>query len=92
MLYYKVYLQEDYEIDTINVTLSFDCQACQVPGHVGINRELAVSGGETIAYGQISLADYSTESNIPMTLTINSVSGPNGVMEVNSYTTFRIGR
>ena len=92
MLYYKVYLQEGYEIDTVNVTLSFDCQACKVPGHVGINRELSVSEGNTIIYDQISLADYSTERNIPMTLNINNVSGPNGKIDVNSYTTFRIGR
>ncbi len=92
MLYYKVYLQEGYEIDTVDVTLSFDCQACQVPGHVGINRQLSVNSGDTIIYDQISLADYSTESNIPMTLTINSVNGPHGEIAVGSYTTFRIGR
>ena len=88
-LYYKVYLQEDYEINNINVKLTVDCQECNFSGYTDT---LLVDEGSTIAYGEISLSEYSFDKNTQMTLSIDSVNGPNGQIAIDSYTTFRIGR
>ena len=88
-LYYKVYLQEGYEINNINIRLASDCHECNFNGYTDT---ISVGEGSTVVYGEIPLAGYSFGKNTQMTLSIDSVSGPNGEIAIGSYTTFRIGR
>ena len=91
-LYYKIYLQEDYEINTVDVTLSFECAKCNELGYVGINKEVVVQKDSNVILDEFSLAGYDISNKTLLRLDINSVNGPNGVIDVNSYTTFRLGR
>ncbi len=84
-LYYKVYLQEDYPIDTMNVTLSIDDVVIATDTISGIG------GSPSSIPREIYLGDYEI-SNKQVTLEIIDVTGPDGAINVGSYTTFRLGR
>ena len=91
-LYYKVYLQEGYKIDSINVTLSFECPNCNELGYVSIPKTISVNDNTSVIYDEFSLSNYDIGNNTLMRLDINSVDGANGNVPIDSYTTFRLGR
>ena len=89
---YKIYLQDDYPISEINVSLSFECPQCNENGYVYIYEDIPITGNGTIIGGTFPLNGYSISAGTLMRLDINNVVGPDGRVDVDSYTTFRFGR
>lgn len=97
-LTYRVYLQEGYSIDKVNVSLSFKNRVRdEETDEVSLEDEkitgTAMVGGNTkYVDGTIKLDGYDIDKNSVLTLNIDSVSGNYGLLEINDTYTFRLGR
>lgn len=93
---YKVYLQDGYPINKINVTLSFKYREIDEEDNVIIKdkeltKEIDVSNNTKVITDSFSIKGYDIVSNSIMKININSVTSTEGTININSYTTFRIG-
>ena len=93
---YKVYLQDGYPINKINVTLSFKYREIDEDDNIIIKdkeltKEIDVNNNTKVITDSFSIRGYDIVSNSNMRININSVSSTDGTININSYTTFRIG-
>ena len=87
-LTYKVNLQEGYVINKVNVTLSFNYNNETVK----LNSSVDVASGDKSVIGSFDITNYDIDKNTLLTLTIESVEGTNGTLNIGSVYTFRLGR
>ena len=95
---YIVNLQDGYNIDKIEVTLQFKHRVVSLEtGSSYIESalmrdflEVPENGAKSIT-GTFDLSDYYIDNNELVTLKIVNVSGVNGVLDINSSSSFRIG-
>lgn len=87
---FKVYLQEGYQIEHVMVTPTIiNGDNYQVLDQLVLD----VNALDKVVKGNFSIAGYDIDSNTSILLNIDSVSGPNGILDdINSYITFRIVR
>lgn len=97
-LTYKVNLQDNYPITSVNVNLSFDYEEMD-PETGEINIKQASIDGTTLVnnnissvYGDIDISGYNINQNTLLKLTIKSVETPNGQLQINVTDTFGFGR
>ena len=93
---YKVYLQNGYPIDKINVSYSFSYNDVDDEGEPTIKnktltREIAVSSGSKVVTDSFSIKDYDLVNNSIVRINVDSVSSGDKTIAINSYTTFKIG-
>lgn len=95
-LEYKVYLQSNYKINSVKVSLTFDgidknvddkVKSITLPSVV-----LPVTEGDKVLRGTFKIDPnrYSVVNNSLFTLNVDSVTGDNGTIIINSYDTFRL--
>lgn len=95
-LEYKVYLQSNYKISNVNVSLSFDGVDKNINDDVRRislpTVTLPVSEGDKVLRGTFSIDPnrYSVINNSLFKLNVDSVTGDNGTIIINSYDTFRL--
>ena len=98
LLTYRVYLQEGYSINKVNVSLSFKYivrneetdEASLMNGKV--NSTIQVVNNSKYIDGVIDLSNYDIDKNSILTLNIDSIESNSGILDINSSYTFRIGR
>lgn len=96
-LTYRVYLQEGYSIDKVNVSLSFKYRIRDMEtGEENLKDktlyDTAILNGNTkYVDGTIKLDDYDIDKYSTVTLNIDSVEGVNEKLDINSAYTFRLG-
>ena len=97
-LTYRVYLQEGYAIDTVNVSLSFKHRVRdEETNEVSIsNGKLYSSVGVSNIYkyvdGVINLDGYDIDKSSVLILNVDSVSSNGNKLDINESYTFRLGR
>ena len=91
---YKIYLQEGYPINRLNMSYSFNYYDYDgdVPSIKSktITKEVYVTGGNVIT-DSFSIGDYNIVNNSLVKINIDSVSSGDKTTRIDSYTTFRIG-
>ena len=98
LLTYRVYLQEGYSINKINVSLSFKNRIVDSEtGNVTLSDQklyssVSVNGNLRYVDGTIDLKNYIIDKNNMITLSVDSVSGSNGNLNIGSVYTFRLER
>lgn len=98
LLTYRVYLQEGYSINKVNVSLSFKHivrneetdESSLIDGKV--NSTIQVVNNSKYIDGVIDLSGYDIDKNSILTLNIDSIESNSGILDINSSYTFRIGR
>jgi len=97
-LTYKVNLQEGYNIDKVNVGLSFsydytDPETTEtVVKKVSLDGVVNVNGNDKSVLGTFDISGYNIDKDTLLKLNIVSVEGTNGVLKIDSSYTFRFGR
>lgn len=95
-LSYKVYLQSGYSINQVNVTLSFDYRDNSldevVIKYIDIPTTLNVNTYDSVVIGTFDISGYDIANDTLLRLNIDSVNGVNGLLDINRYQTFRLGR
>ena len=97
-LTYRVYLQEGYSIDKVNVSLLFKDRIINAEtGDVTLNdaqltSSAAVSGNVKYVDGTIDLKNHVIDKDSLVTLRIDSVSTGGSELNIGSTYTFRLGR
>ena len=100
MLEYKVYLQQGYKVNSVKVTLSFDGMIKNGEETSEIQRiylpeqTLTVQEGDRVLRASIYIdpSKYVVADNSLFRLNIDSVTGTDGTIKIDSYDTFRLGR
>lgn len=98
LLTYRVYLQDGYAINRVNVSLLFKNRVTNTETGAVVLRDerltssVSVNGNPRYVDGTINLKDYVVDKDSLVTLRIDSVSGPNGNLNIGSTYTFRLGR
>lgn len=95
MLDYRIYLQSGYNINTIKVTLSFDyIDNSNEVRRASITKEYSVKETDKVLKlsTYIDPLEYDIVPNTLFRLNIDSVTGNDGEIVINSYDTFRLGR
>ena len=96
---YKVYLQEGYNISKINMSFSFKYNDTDEDGNPVVRnktlyKELIVNGGDKVALDLsegFSFSGYDIVPNSLARISVDSVVGSNGTIEIGSYFPFEIG-
>ena len=97
-LTYRVYLQEGYLINKVNVSLSFKHRVRdEETEEVNLFDEtlsgsVQVNGNLKYIDGIIKLEGYDIDKDSVLTLKIDNVESSNGKLDINSTYTFRLGR
>ena len=99
-LEYKVYLQSNYKINSVNVSLSFDGMYKNGNTLSDVKRislgpmQLSVNKGDKVLIGTFTIdpEKYRVANDSLFKLNIDSVEGDNGTIIINSYDTFRLNR
>ena len=96
-LTYKVTLPSDYKVNEVNVELSFkyrqyndDGDFTIEPGHK--TDKINVTTSDNIVYGYIDLSDYNIDRDNSLRLTITSVKGNEGTLNINKSYSFKFAR
>lgn len=96
-LTYRVYLQEGYSINKVNVSLSFKnrIRNLETEEESLVDEKLFgsvnVNGNMKYVDGIIKLDGYNIDKSSILTLNVDSVEGSNGMLNVNNAYTFRLG-
>lgn len=96
---YKVYLQEGYSINKVNVSLTFDYYELDMDTNEMVKKKANIKSSVTITnnnskyvMGTIDIAGYNIDTDTLLELNINSVEGANGVIPISSSFPFKILR
>lgn len=95
MLDYKIYLQQGYKINSIKVTISFDyIDSDDDVRRANITRDYSVTGTDKVLKISqfIDPSLYNIVNNTLFKLNIDSVTGTDGTIKIDSYDTFRLSR
>ena len=97
-LTYKVNLQEGYNINTMNIELSFNYNVIDPDTSLVTTKKavltdvLSVNNGDKFTFGTFDITGYDIVTGTLMDLNIKSVSNANMTLDINSGSTFRYGR
>ena len=97
-LTYKVNLQEGYNINTMNIELSFNYNVIDPDTSLVTTKKavltdvLSVNNGDKFTFGTFDITGYDIVTGTLMDLNIKSVSYANMTLDINSGSTFRYGR
>ena len=97
-LTYRVYLQDGYPINMVNVSLSFKYrlrdeetgEISLVDGKIAGN--VQVINSYKYIDGVIDLSGYDVDKNYILTLNVDNVISADGILDINNSYTFRLGR
>ena len=90
-LIYKVTLPNDYKVTKANVTLTFKYKLYTEDGEFIIKEKTIPSNVDIIAgEGHIDLSEYNIDRDSSLKLTITSVEGEEGILNVNKSISFRL--
>lgn len=98
MLTYKINLQDGYLINQVLVNISFDYyemdneSSSLVKKRASIDNMIPVSGNYKYVMGSTSVSGYNIDKDTLIELTVKSVMGSNGTIEINNSSSFRFGR
>ena len=96
-LTYKVTLPGDYRVNKVNVELTFKHRVYDDEGEYTIKpghetSEISINTNDNIAYGYIDLSEYNIDRDTSLKLTITSVKGSEGTLNVNKSYSFKFAR
>lgn len=98
ILTYKINLQDGYKINQVLVNISFDYYEVDsetsllIKKRASIDNVISVSGDSKYIMGSTSIDGYSIDRDTLIKLTVKSVSGSNGTIDINNSSSFRFGR
>ena len=89
-LWFKLYLQENYPISNAYVTVEIDCDGCN---YEPIKKTVTnIDDYSLVVRDAVSLKGYVLGNNTTFRLTVDSVDGPDGNIEIGNSATFKLGR
>ena len=96
-LTYKVTLPSDYKVNEVNVSLDFKHRIYNDDGDFTLESghetsKITINTSDNIVYGYIDLSEYNIDRENSLRLTITSVKGSEGSLNINKSYSFKFAR
>ncbi len=92
---YRLYLQDGYAIDKINMTYTYSCNEVEdevtTISKKTVTKEITVTNSSKVINDSFSISGCDIVNNSVVRINIDSVSSGNKTTRIDSYATFKIG-